>query len=119
MKGLYLFRVWIHIRRGGREFKSPSRYLKVFRMKGLYLFRAWIHIRRGGREFKSPATLQRLLEMEVFFFHIKKTSLFGRLLQNKAVPALFYSFNYSFECFWVIHCQVSQNLSVQFDFCFL
>ncbi len=46
--------VWIHIRRGGREFKSPSRYLKVFRMKGLYLFRAWIHIRRGGREPALP-----------------------------------------------------------------
>src|SRR5690606_28426398 len=43
----------------------------------------------------------------------------GRLPQNKDVPTLFYSFNYSFECFWVVHCQISQNLTVKFDFCFL
>jgi hypothetical protein len=65
---------WIYIRRGGREFKSPSRYEGFSNGKSfLFSVNAWIYnhhggqVRRGGREFKSSVTLPRLLEIEVFF----------------------------------------------------
>ena len=34
---------------------------------------------------------------------------------NPSVKGLFNCFNYCLECFWLVHCQVGQNLAVQCD----
>ena len=66
----YLIEHRIHIRRGGRQFKSASRYLKVTNMVDFffeYEIEHRMHIRRGGRQFKSASRYLKVTNMVAFF----------------------------------------------------